>query len=108
MQKHIFVLIACWLGAGATNAQELYDFACCPNDDCQMSEIGQVTVAIDGWEIADLDEIILFDDPRIRTSRDGQFHICTRSTATPDLTQSQVSRLNGARTLKCLYVPAMS
>lgn len=108
MQKHIFVLIAYCLATEAASAEELYDFACCPNDDCQISELDQVTIAPDGWEIADLNELIPFGDPRIRTSRDGQFHICTRSTATPDLTQSHIGSLNGARTLKCLYVPAMS
>lgn len=108
MQKVWFVVVSCGLFAGQASAETLYDFACCPNDDCQTSGIDQVTQQADGWHVASLDEVISFDDPRIRVSSDGQFHVCTRSIAIPGLSWSQVDQLSGARTLKCLYIPATS
>lgn len=108
MQNRVFVICLWVLGGGSAQAQDLYDFACCPNDDCRSAEVGHVEHAADGYHIAGLKEVIGFDDPRIRTSRDQRYHICTRSTATPNMVQTQVEQLGAARTLKCLYVPAMS
>jgi hypothetical protein len=73
MQKYIFVLVAVCLGAAEARAEELYDFACCPNDDCRSSEIDQVTPTLEGWNVSGLDEVIRFGDSRIRTSRDRRW-----------------------------------
>ena len=108
MQKVWFVVVSCWLSAAEASAETLYDFACCPNDDCKNSGADQITRQANGWHVAGLDQVIGFDDPRIRISRDGQFHVCTRSTATPEMSWSLVDQLSGERTLKCLYIPAMS
>lgn len=108
MKNTAFVLLSIQLQISPASAQELYDFSCCPNDDCQSAQNNAVTVTSDGYHVESLDIVIASDDPRIKASRDGNFHICTRSTATPNLSQSAIDALGNQRTVKCLYVPAMS
>jgi hypothetical protein len=108
MQKSIVVLCAVFGLAGPVGAQDLYDYDCCPKADCHSAVLDRVTMTLEGYHVDSLDTVVAQDDPRIRPSRDGRFHICTRSKATPDMSDTSVGALMGKRVLKCLYVPTSS
>jgi hypothetical protein len=108
MEKLGIVMIALLVQSAPGMTAELYDFACCPNDDCHSAQSDTVALTPNGYHVESLNIIVPPDDSRIRVSKDGQFHICTRSTATPDMSQTIVERNVKRRILKCLYVPATS
>ena len=91
----------------AAQADELYDFVCCPRDNCESVASNSVSQVADGYLVHSLQEVVATGDPRIRISRDGRYHLCTRSRATPEMSGAQVAALAGQRQVKCLYVPAM-
>lgn len=66
-----------------------YDQACCSNRDCQP-EHGEVRATDNGWLVTSTGETVPYDDHRIKTSRDGDFHRC---------------QVASRETLRCLYVP---
>ena len=107
MNMNTFVICFALIATGPAGATGLYDFGCCPNDDCQSVDPATISQVAGGYLVRDLQEVVAADDPRIRISRDGRYHLCTRSRATPDLSEAQVAGLTGQRRVKCLYIPAM-
>lgn len=61
-----------------------YEPFCCGGQDC--APVSGVTATPFGWHVAG--EFIAYNDPRIRRSQDGSFHLC-----------------RSARGTHCLYVP---
>lgn len=72
-------------------AHSWYDPACCSDRDCRPVASGEVLLQANGWHVIPTGELILFDDPRIRQSRDPLMHICTT--------------VAGTIVTRCLYVP---
>lgn len=79
-----------------------YDIECCSSIDCAPVMAEAVTVTPDGWRVVlgvgehftgrTVDQIVPFDDPRIRISGDEDFHVCLS--------------IHTGRLL-CVYVPPM-
>lgn len=93
------VALVAW--AGTANGHSWYDVACCSGYDCHVVPTAAVTATPSGWRVrldrgmhpfADrgIDEVVPYDDSRLRESRDGEFHACISA---------------HSRTLLCLYVP---
>ena len=108
MKPIVLVLYFITASIGQGIADELYDFDCFPDDDRQVIDTGAVILLAAGYYGTELDELVRFDDPRVRMSRDGQYHVCTRTSATPDLSPTEINQIRGTRVVKCLYVPSMS
>lgn len=108
MKTRAFAICFLAVSIGQGAAEELYDFDCCPNDDCKVQDASAVLLQAEGYYLPELDVLIRFGDPRLHVSRDGRYHICTRTLATPDLSQTVIDNIGGERVLKCLYVPANS
>lgn len=81
-------------------AHSWYASSCCSGRDCAPILMQQVSVDPGGWHIrlragdhpfvsTDLDELIPYDDGRIKKSEDGDFHIC----------------INSSQRILCVYVP---
>lgn len=96
------LILALALIATPAFSHSWYDTACCSGKDCTPVGIGIVTPSRDGWHISirpgdhplvtfNIDEIIPFDDPRIRDSQDLNAHVCIHPYY---------------HTLQCVYVPA--
>lgn len=73
-----------------------YDQSCCNTMDCFQEQMSNVIVQKDGYHILPTDEVISYNDKRIRQSKDQYYHRCTRL-GNPNQ--------NG---LICLYVPLRS
>jgi hypothetical protein len=59
----------------------------------------------DGFFVASLSEQVSLDDPRIIATAGDDFHLCTRSAATPDMDATKAVLLMRERTVKYLFVP---
>jgi hypothetical protein len=71
-----------------------YDFECCSEKDCRQTVLNEVERRDDGWFVVPTNELIPFNDKRIRRSRDPLLHLCCGK------------ELNGICVkVRCLYVP---
>jgi hypothetical protein len=59
----------------------------------------------DGFYVASLAEQVSLGDPRIIMTTDDDFHLCTRSAATPEMDATKAILLMRERTVKYLFVP---
>ena len=107
MKSTIFCLLV-GLAASAGHAQNAISAECCPQRDCRVDVSNGVAMTDNGYHIVDLDIDVSVDDPRVGISPDGQFHVCSRAEATPNMSPSKFGLSSKAPTLKCLLVPAMS
>lgn len=71
-----------------------YPYQCCSDRDCQPVH-GEISEGPDGYVVKDTGEIIGYQDPRLRYSPDGEFHLC----AVPGKSKSNAI---------CLFVPPRS
>lgn len=99
----VFTTIAVTLAvaheATPTAAQPLgwsYPYSCCSGMDCREVDTATSPVAVtetpEGYAFSTSDEVIPYNDPRIKESPDGLFHWCT------------VAGEDSSRTI-CLFVP---
>jgi hypothetical protein len=65
-----------------------------------------VRASDDGFFVASLSERVSLDDPRIIMTAGDDFHLCTRSDATPDMDATKAALLMRERTVKYLFVPS--
>lgn len=70
-----------------------YGWDCCSITDCFQEEDANVQEQYDGFHIVSTDEIIAYNDKRVRQSKDQFFHRCTRFGD------------ESAKRSICLYVP---
>ncbi|CAN7492138.1 hypothetical protein LJR231_003443 [Phyllobacterium sp. LjRoot231] len=70
-----------------------YGLECCSNKDCWQEKEGAITETPNGYKVVLTNELILYNDKRIKKSKDEFFHRCTLS-----------GDPNAGRSL-CLYVP---
>lgn len=92
------------LGPGAAFADWIPP-ACCPERDCTSVEGAEVEEVRGGYRIDGVPGIVAHDDPRIQVSLDGQWHLCVRTAARPDMDATAMHRAAVRRDLKCLFVP---
>ena len=65
-----------------------YEPSCCSDKDCRPAHKGEIVNTGTSYRIGTVD--IPYNDPRVRMSQDGQFHVCK-----PPHTH-----------IRCIYVPA--
>lgn len=53
-----------------------YPYQCCSDRDCQPVHGTKITEGPDGYVVQDTGEIIGYQDPRLKNSPDGEFHLC--------------------------------
>lgn len=70
----------------------LYPLECCSNRDCQPVHNPEVSEGPKGYVIGKTGEIVGYQDPRVRSSPDGEFHLC------------EIPGQKNARAI-CLFVP---
>ena len=92
----------------AAAAQSWYAPGCCPQTGCRPARPGEVRQAAGGYYIEPLRLFVSAGDPRVLVSGDAGYHLCTAPAATPDMEISACYLAMDLRTLKCLYVPALS
>jgi hypothetical protein len=74
--------------------------------DGHVNEADDDVVAYpDGYYIRGLQTQLSHGDPRIVNATGDEFHLCTRSAATPDMDTSTALSLMNERTVKYLFVP---
>lgn len=74
------------------DGQQIYDWLCCANHDCQPVDASSVDVTASGWVYKPTGEIVPFEDSsRIKRSDDGRFHVCRPPSG-----------------LRCIYIPSLS
>lgn len=84
-----------------------YDYTCCSGEDCQAVPLSTVAVTPGGYVITlspkehkQLERPLVFkvsfDDPRIKSSGDSDYHVCI---------SPALERGMGGNNLLCLYVP---
>jgi hypothetical protein len=100
----IFVIVVAISGTG-THAQNWIPYRCCPNTDCQVIESTSVTEVQGGYVVEGIEEVVARDDPRVQSSRNGQFHACIRSNAKPFMSVTEAILADQKKELKCLFVP---
>lgn len=61
---------------GVADVPTWYDQQCCQENDCYQVALGEVKWTEQGWFIVATQELIQFDDKRIRQSMDGTVHRC--------------------------------
>ena len=80
-------------------------------DLCGDGHVNEVAAAADvaanpdGYYIRSLQTQLSHDDPRIVNAIGAEFHLCTRSAATPDMDATTALLLMNERTVKYLFVP---
>ena len=73
----------------------VYPLQCCSNRDCRPVHGTGVAEGPEGYVLEETGETIGYQDPRLRDSPDGEFHLCV------------VGKQASARTI-CLFVPPRS
>lgn len=68
--------VAWSLGHGDARAHDWYPYDCCSDKDCAPIAESAVQFTPAGWLVRRTGETIPFD--AVRTSPDGQFHLCSR------------------------------
>lgn len=97
----LIALIVTLLWPSSAEAHDWYDAVCCSDEDCAPVRAATVRATPDGWEVTlapgdhpmvqePLRHVYPYDSPRVRPSRDQDFHACVS--------------VHGQRML-CLYVP---
>ena len=89
--KLVCIIVAVLL----TQGHSWYDAFCCNDKDCAPVLVDSVKWTPDGWYIKQQgnmrnDEVVPFNDPRIRESKDHNMHMC---------------QLTWEKQIRCLYVP---
>ena len=101
MLEKIIIYVSCALMAMLTimvlvstaESHEWYDKECCSDQDCRVIEPGDdMQVNKTGYVVMGFQ--IDFDDPRVRKSKDKDFHVCA--------VQDEV----GHPVIRCLYEPS--
>lgn len=88
--------------AGPALAHSWYDYACCSERDCRLENITTAGITIEhevnrrigGWFVTSTNELIPFDDKRIKISLDTGTHLCLMP-----------SGVKGIFKVRCLYLP---
>ena len=70
-----------------------YGFECCSMKDCKDMPAGEITSTPQGWRVNSTEEVIPYNDKRIKKSQDENFHRCAIA-----------GNFESKRSL-CLYVP---
>lgn len=79
------------LSVQAASAHSWYDHDCCSDNDCKPISAADVKTLPNGYEVTFAGRVfqVPYDDPRIRSSRDMDYHACEYP----------------REELRCLYVP---
>lgn len=88
-------------------AQSLKDTLCGSGHVNEISASDDVSANPDGYYIQSLKVQLSHDDPRIVDAVGDDFHLCTRSAATPDMDAARAASLMTERRVKYLFVPAI-
>lgn len=76
----------------ADDPDHWYDAYCCNRQDC--APVAQpVRETANGYYVPDFDELVPYNDKRVKDSKDGRFHACKRYAKVDDTW------------IRCLYVP---
>lgn len=81
-------------------AQDWMHPMCCPDRDCRIAEIGEVSQTEEGFRILGVTSAVQFDDARLHASRDNNIHVCSVEVPAVEVTSD-----GDWIELKCLYVP---
>jgi hypothetical protein len=104
---HHLISLAALLAAAttATAADSRIDTLCGANHQDEQVMSGDASANPGGYYVASLKVQLRQGDPRIITSNDATFHLCTRPAATPDMETTKALLLMNERTVKYLFVP---
>jgi len=98
----VIALIATATGAHAESMVTAFCGASHENEALVQSEIEPNP---DGYYIPELNTQLSHGDRRIIQAVGDEFHLCTRSAATPDMPTNMVHLLKNERAVKFLFVP---
>lgn len=93
------------ISAGTACAGSRIDTLCGTGHVNEVTSVDDVIANPDGFYIRSLQTQLSHGDPRIILATGDKFHICTRSTATPDMSANLALQLVNERTVKFLFVP---
>jgi hypothetical protein len=91
--------------ASAVNAETRIDTLCGSAHQNEVADFQDVTGNPGGYYIASLRTQLSHGDPRIVLATGDEFHLCTRSAATPDMATGRALLLMQTRAVKFLFVP---
>jgi hypothetical protein len=100
----LVTMSALWVTASATGVPAsahdapkgwTYPYACCSGYDCREVTSKAISEHPEGYVIKGTGEVVAYNDKRLRTSPDGEFHRCS------------VAGADDTRTI-CLFVPPRS
>lgn len=73
-----------------------YSYACCSDKDCKPVAAGEIRETPEGYLLIKTGELVGYQDPRVKESPDGTFHVC------------QVAGDFEAGRILCIYAPPRS
>lgn len=88
-------------------AEQRVDVLCGEGHLNEVSASDDVIPNPDGYFIRSLQTQISHGDPRLVKAVGNEFHVCTRSAATPDMDANRVLLLAGDRVVTYLFVPML-
>lgn len=105
MKTTIIIALAAVIAAGTANADSRIVRFCGPGHENEMASPWDVQPNPGGYYVVSLSEQVSEGDPRIILTNDPEFHLCTRTIATPEMSATEFHVLGGARTVRYLFVP---
>lgn len=106
--RTIFAITAVTIAAaGVAQAEPRID-ALCGADHINEVAAHDVSSNPDGYYIRSLQTQLTHGDPRIVEAVGNEFHVCTRSAATPDMDSNRAILLMSEREVTYLFVPTNS
>lgn len=107
MKSTIALTTLALLTAMPASAGTMIDTLCGDNHSNEVLSADDVTANPDGYYIRSLQTQISHGDIRIVQAVGKEFHLCTRSAATPDMEATKAALLAGERSVKYLFVPTI-
>ena len=89
----------------SVQAESIISELCGLNHENEVQMQSDIQANPDGYFIRDLKIQLSHGDPRIVVAVGDEFHLCTRSAATPDMSANTVEMMKADREVKFLFVP---